>query len=235
MEPEPFARILGEYVGEYGVAVVGGCCGTRPDAHRRPCATRRLRPRTEPREIEYIPSVSSGMRAVALEQDLTLLMIGERVNTLGSRKVKRLLLDDDYDGVMEVAREQMDSGAHVLDVCVAMTERADELEQMHDAAQEADDEHRAAAGDRHDRGRCAARRRWRSIPAARSSTRSRSRAGAATRSTATMPLVARYGAATVAMTIDEEGMAHTAERKLEIAQRIAQIAARRVRRAGTRR
>ena len=54
-----------------------------------------------PREIEHVPSVSSGVRAVALQQDGTLLMIGERVNTLGSRKVKRLLLDDDYDGVME--------------------------------------------------------------------------------------------------------------------------------------
>ena len=113
----PSPRILGEYVGEYGVAVVGGCCGTRPDAHRRPCATTIGYDRAPtPREIEYIPSVSSGMRAVALQQDGTLMMIGERVNTLGSRKVKRLLLDDDYDGVMEVAREQVESGAHVLDV-----------------------------------------------------------------------------------------------------------------------
>ena len=57
-------------------------------------------------------------------------MIGERVNSQGSRKMKRFLLADDYDGVLEVAREQMESGAHVLDVCVALTERQDEDGQM---------------------------------------------------------------------------------------------------------
>ena len=57
-------------------------------------------------------------------------MIGERVNAQGSRKVKRHLLEDDYDGVLEVAREQVEGGAHVLDVCVALTERQDEGEQM---------------------------------------------------------------------------------------------------------
>ena len=58
------------------------------------------------------------------------LLVGERVNAQGSRKVKRLLLADDYEGILEVAREQVDSGAHVLDVCVALTERGDEAEQM---------------------------------------------------------------------------------------------------------
>src|SRR5262249_54434427 len=118
MEPEPFARILGGFVKECGVNAVGGCCGTRP-AH-----IARLREAVgydrapTPREIDYIPSVASGIKAAALRQDVTLTLVGERVNTLGSRKVKRLLLKDDYDGVLEVAREQVDSGAHVLDVCV---------------------------------------------------------------------------------------------------------------------
>ena len=57
-------------------------------------------------------------------------MIGERVNSQGSRKMKRHLLADDYDGVLEVAREQVEGGAHLLDVCVALTERQDEPEQM---------------------------------------------------------------------------------------------------------
>ena len=72
--------------------------------------------------------------------------IGERVNAQGSRKVKRLLLADDYDGILEVAREQVEGGAHVLDVCVALTERADEAEQMREAGQEA--------------ARSASKRRW---------------------------------------------------------------------------
>jgi 5-methyltetrahydrofolate--homocysteine methyltransferase len=223
MEPEPFARILGEFVGEYGVAVVGGCCGTTP-AH-----IARLRELVgfdripAPREIEYIPSVSSGIRAAALKQDITLTMIGERVNTLGSRKVKKLLLNDDYDGVLEVAREQVDSGSHLLDVCVAMTERPDEKEQMVTLIKkltmnvelplvidttEADVLEAALA-----------------MYPGRAVVNSVSlEGGRGDKIDKVLPLVARYGAATVAMTIDEEGMAHTRERKLAVAQRIAQIA-----------
>ena len=70
------------------------------------------------------------MRATDFEQNPKPLLIGERVNAQGSRKVKRLLLADDYEGISDVAREQVESGAHVLDVCVAVTERADEAEQM---------------------------------------------------------------------------------------------------------
>jgi 5-methyltetrahydrofolate--homocysteine methyltransferase len=223
MEPEPFATILGEFVHDYGVAVVGGCCGTRP-AH-----IARLRqilgdsPKPKERQIEYIPSVSSGIRAAALRQDATLTMIGERLNTLGSRKVKRLLLRDDYDGALEVAREQVESGAHMLDVCVAMTERNDEKEQMVRLIKkltlnielplvidttEADVLEAAL-----------------SIYPGRALINSVSlEGGRGAKIDKVLPLAARYGAAVIAMTIDEEGMAHTAERKVAIAERIAQIA-----------
>ena len=70
------------------------------------------------------------MRAVSLIQEPAPLLVGERVNATGSRKIKRLLLAEDYDGVLAVAREQLDSGAHILDISVAMTERSDEVEQM---------------------------------------------------------------------------------------------------------
>src|SRR5205085_8625772 len=79
---------------------------------------------------QHVPRVSSAMRAITLHQDPPPLLVGERVNAQGSRKVKRLLLADDYEGILEVAREQQESGAHVLDVCVALTERGDEAEQM---------------------------------------------------------------------------------------------------------
>ncbi len=75
----------------------------------------------------YHPRVSSGMRAVSLIQEPAPLLVGERVNATGSRKIKRLLLAEDYDGVLAVAREQLDSGAHILDISVAMTERSDEV------------------------------------------------------------------------------------------------------------
>ena len=223
MEPDAFGRIVGEFVSEYGVAVVGGCCGTRPAhiAKLREVIGYDRRPKV--RLIEYIPSVSSGIRAAALRQDGTLTVIGERVNTLGSRKVKRLLLSDNYDGVVEVAREQVDGGAHLLDVCVAMTERADEGEQMTKLLKkltmnielplvidttEGDVLERALA-----------------MYPGRAVVNSLSlEGGRGGKIDMVLPLVARYGAATVAMTIDEEGMTHTRERKLAVAERIAQIA-----------
>ena len=70
------------------------------------------------------------MRATDFDQNPKPLLIGERVNAQGSRKVKRLLLAEDYEGISDVAREQVESGAHILDVCVAVTERGDEAEQM---------------------------------------------------------------------------------------------------------
>src|SRR5260370_5302895 len=77
-----------------------------------------------------VPRAASSIRAIDLQQNPPPTLIGERVNTQGSRKVKRLLLSDEYDGVLEVAREQTEGGAHLLDVCVALTERADERHQM---------------------------------------------------------------------------------------------------------
>jgi 5-methyltetrahydrofolate--homocysteine methyltransferase len=77
-----------------------------------------------------IPQVSSALKAVELKQIPPPLIIGERVNTQGSRKAKQLVLNDDYDGLVDLARTQVEDGAHCLDVCVATTERSDEKEFM---------------------------------------------------------------------------------------------------------
>ena len=77
-----------------------------------------------------IPRVSSALKAVELKQIPSPLIIGERINTQGSRKAKKLVLDDDYDGLVDLARIQVEDGAHCLDVCVATTERSDEREFM---------------------------------------------------------------------------------------------------------
>ena len=99
-------------------------------------------------------------------QDPGPTLIGERVNSQGSRKVKRLLLEDDYDSIVQIARRAGGSGAHMLDVCVALTERDDEEGADGDAGQEAGAVGRSAADHRHHRGRTWPRPRWRSIPAA---------------------------------------------------------------------
>ncbi|MCX7827276.1 MAG: dihydropteroate synthase, partial [Verrucomicrobiae bacterium] len=77
-----------------------------------------------------VPFASSAMKRVALVQDPPPLLIGERVNAQGSRKMKQLLLAEDYAGIVQIARQQVENGAHVLDVCVAVTERGDEAAQM---------------------------------------------------------------------------------------------------------
>ena len=76
------------------------------------------------------PRVSSALKAVELKQLPPPMIIGERVNTQGSRKAKQLVLNDDYDGLVDLARSQVEEGAHCLDICVATTERSDEKDFM---------------------------------------------------------------------------------------------------------
>src|SRR5215813_3880625 len=77
-----------------------------------------------------VPRVSSALKAVNLRQEPPPLIIGERLNTQGSRKAKEMVLNDDFDGLVHLAATQVEDGAHCLDVCVATTERSDELEFM---------------------------------------------------------------------------------------------------------
>src|SRR5581483_4940937 len=121
LQPEPMARDLKDFAVEFGVNAVGGCCGTRPEHIRQVAdAVRGLKPRApvgrkgQPRPE---PRLASAVRAVSLWQEPRPLIIGERVNTQGSRRVKQLLLTDDYDEVVQIARGQADDGAHALDVC----------------------------------------------------------------------------------------------------------------------
>src|SRR5688572_19680549 len=121
-EPEPLADTLGEYVERYGVGIVGGCCGTTPEHIRaireRVSDARNPDERPTPGPIH----ASSMITAAPLVQEPTPTLVGERVNSQGSRKAKELLLADDYDGLLQVAEDQVTGGAHVLDVCVALTE-----------------------------------------------------------------------------------------------------------------
>src|SRR5205814_348820 len=129
-EPDPLASTLQEFVERYGVTIVGGCCGTTPD-HIRAIAERVKGREAPPRPRDaWAPHMSSMMTATPLEQEPRPAMVGERVNSQGSRKAKELLLADDYDGLVQVAEDQVEGGAHVLDVCVALTERQDEADQM---------------------------------------------------------------------------------------------------------
>jgi 5-methyltetrahydrofolate--homocysteine methyltransferase len=225
LEPAPMAEALSEFVRDFGVRVVGGCCGTTPEHLEQIVGAVREAERTAGRpasgDRRHVPRVSSAMRAITLHQDPPPLLVGERVNSQGSRKVKRLLLADDYEGILDVARDQVDSGAHVLDVCVALTERADEAEQMSKVVQllsmsvetplviDSTEADVIAAALEHVPGRAIVN--------------SINMENGRKRIDSVVPLVKKHGAAVIALTIDEIGMAKTRERKLEVAKKIYDI------------
>ena len=228
LEPAPLASALSEFVRDFGVRIVGGCCGTTPEHLRavveavRPLAEANRAWGGDRRRPAPVARVSSAMRAITLHQDPPPLLVGERVNAQGSRAVKRLLLADDYDGIVRVARDQAESGAHVLDVCVALTERADEAEQMArvvkllsmsvDTPLVIDSTEPAVIAS------ALAHLPGRGIVNSINMENGRKRIDDV------LPLVRRHGAAVVALTIDEHGMARTRDRKLAIARRIHDIA-----------
>ncbi len=223
LQPLPFADQLEEFVRDLGVGLVGGCCGTTPE-HLRELVDRLEGVAPLRREVSYVPRVSSAIRATDLAQEPRPTMIGERVNAQGSRKMKRHLLEDDYDGVLEVAREQVEGGAHVLDVCVALTERQDEDAQMRTVVK--------LLSQAVDAPLCIDSTEAEVIEAAlkqspgRAIVNSINLENGRERVDSVLPLVAAHGAAVVALTIDRElgGMAKTAVTKLEVARKIHRIA-----------
>src|SRR5450830_437022 len=129
MEAGPFSDVLADYVKTYSVRVVGGCCGTRPE-HIQALVTKIQGLQPTPRQVEPIPSLASSTQAVALEQIPVPFIIGERLNAQGSRNFKKMLMAEDYEVMVQLAREQVDNGAHGLDISVAVTERSDEKDMM---------------------------------------------------------------------------------------------------------
>jgi len=219
--PEPLAATLGEFVERYGVGIVGGCCGTTPEhiAAIRERVEGRLpgeRPAPGP------PQLSSMMTATPLVQEPRPTLVGERVNSQGSKKAKELLLADDYDGLVQVAEDQVEGGAHVLDVCVALTERSDEDEQMQAVVERISLTQPAPIQvDSTEPGVIEAA--LEKIPG-RAIVNSINLEAGPDKANVVVPLAVAHGAALIALTIDEVGMAKTAERKVEIAKRIRDLA-----------
>jgi 5-methyltetrahydrofolate--homocysteine methyltransferase len=231
--PGELARELAGFVTEFGVNAVGGCCGSTP-AHVAAiraavdslgpdnAARRRARGVRSTAQPDRRPQwVASAMTAVSLEQQPRPLIVGERINSQGSRRIKRLLLDDDYDAIALVAREQVDGGAHVLDVCCALTERADEDAQMREVTRKL-----AASIEAplmlDSTEPSALQSALENYPGRAIVNSVHLEAGRA-KIDVVLPLVIEHGAAVVALTIDEAGMAKTAAQKLAVARRIYDI------------
>lgn len=220
--PEELAHELVAFVRDFGVNAVGGCCGTTPEhivALRDAVASVERKPRAV---VERPQEAASAITAVSLEQQPRPLIVGERINSQGSRKIKRLLLEDRYDDIVLVAREQVEGGAHLLDVCCALTERPDEDEQMRQLVRRLAQSIEAPLVIDSTEPKVL-EVALRNYPGRAIVNSVHLEAGRA-KMDVVVPLAREHGAALIALTIDESGMAKTAERKVEVARRIYDIA-----------
>ncbi|MBI2922451.1 MAG: methionine synthase [Planctomycetes bacterium] len=215
--PAEFAEAMEEFVRSRGIAIAGGCCGTTYE-HIRLLAERVRGAKPLARTVPYEPSISSMMKSVPLHQYPKPLLVGERVNAQGSRKLKELLIRDDWPAIVAIARAQVEGGSHALDVCVALNERDDEKAQMTtllrklahavDAPVVIDSTEYDVVGEAL------------KVYPGRAIVNSVNLEKGLERWNRVMPMVKEYGAAVLAMTIDEQGMALTTERKFDVARRM---------------
>ena len=220
LDPPGLATALSEYVSTFGVQVVGGCCGTTPEHIRRlAAAVRDLQP--APRRPLVEPSLASLYAPVTIEQESAFLTIGERLNANGSRKFKELLLAEDWDAMLGVARDQVREGAHTLDVCVDyvgrdgaadMTAAVDRLATASTLPLVIDSTEVKVVS--------AALRRI----GGRALINSVNLEDGRRKADVVFGLAKQFGAALIALAIDEEGQARTADRKVEVCKQIAKIA-----------
>ncbi len=220
LDPAAFAPKVLHAAAEFGLSIIGGCCGTTPD-HIRALApgVEKLNPPKRAPHLER--SAASLYQSVTLRQEPAPLIVGERTNANGSKKFRDLLAREDWDGMIALAKEQQREGAHLLDLCVAYVGRdevrdADELLSrlitqinlplMIDSTEFPVIERALQRSP----GKCVIN----SINFEDGEAKAR----------AILELCKTYGAAVVALTIDERGMAKSREQKLEVARRLYALA-----------
>ena len=217
--PGELAVALEGFVDDYGISLVGGCCGTTP-AHLAAVVEKVSGKAIATRKPELDPGASSLYQYVPFRQDKTYLAIGERTNANGSRAFRDALLAEDWEKCVEIARDQIRDGAHMLDLSVDYVGRdgAADMSQLASRFATAstlpivlDSTEPAVlkAGLEHLGGRCVI-----------NSVNYEDSDGPTSRFAKIMPLVKEHGASVVALTIDEEGQARDAEWKLRIARRL---------------
>src|SRR6266446_2200321 len=213
--PETFTNQVVHFANDFGVNVVGGCCGTTP-AHLKLVveAMQRITPRL--RDAKLLPAASSIYYQQPYVQDASFLIVGERVNASGSRKMRDLLNAENWDGLVSLAKEQEREGAHILDVNVDFVGRDGERD-MHELASrlvtnvkiplmlDSTEWEKMEAGLEHAGGKCILN--------------STNYEDGEPRFAKVIDLAKHYGASVVIGAIDEEGTARSAEGKFKIAKR----------------
>ena len=223
LTPEQLADAQERNVSEFGMNVVGGCCGTTP-AHLAAVVDRIGGRAPTPRTPLHEPGCSSVYSNVPFHQDLSFLVIGERTNANGSKKFREAMLEGDLDLCVQMAREQVKEGAHVLDVCVDYVGR-DGVDDMNELVSrfatqvplplvlDSTESPVLEAGLQHSGGK-----------AILNSANLEDGEGPGSRFDRVMTLAREYGAAVICLAIDEEGQARTTDDKFRICKRIHDLA-----------
>ncbi|WP_010311527.1 methionine synthase [Saccharopolyspora spinosa] len=219
LQPDELAEALVGFVDDFGARLVGGCCGTTTEHVRAVAeAVASLPPKV--RQPEHIPAISSMYQSVPFEQDASILNIGERTNTNGSKAFREAMLDGRYDDCVEIAKAQTREGAHMLDLCVDYVGRDGTVDMRELASRlatsstlpimvDSTEPDVIEAGLDHLGGRCAV-----------NSVNYEDGHEPGSRYERVMRLVVEHGATVVVTCIDEEGQARTAEWKLRVAERL---------------
>ncbi len=219
LDPDGLATAMVAFVREYGVTLVGGCCGTTPEhvATLVDAMADVTRPVRHPRPE---PGVSSLYTPVPFRQDTSVLMVGERTNANGSKKFREAMLAEDWEGCVAIAREQTREGAHLVDLCVDYVGRDGVADMAELAGRLATASTLPVMLDSTEPEVLRAgleRLGGRSII---NSVNFEDGDGPGSRYQRAMELVDEHGAAVVALCIDEEGQARTAEWKVRVAERL---------------
>ncbi len=219
LSPDELAEALSTFTKDYGLTLIGGCCGTTP-AHLKAVVEKVSGVKPAQRTVANEPGVSSLYQFVPFNQDSTYLAIGERTNANGSKAFREALVAEDWQSCVEIARDQIRDGAHVLDLSVDYVGR-DGAKDMRELASrfatastlpimlDSTEPQVLQAGLESLGGRCVI-----------NSVNYEDGDGPTSRFARIMPLVKEHGSAVVALTIDEEGQARTAEWKVRVAKRL---------------
>ena len=216
LTPKELTKWLVDFVDTDGVNIVGGCCGTTPE-HLAAVVDAMAGRKPKPRQVESEPSVSSLYQSVPIRQENAILAVGERTNANGSKKFRELLVKGDVDGMVQMGREQVKQGSHLLDVCTAYVGRDEVADMVKLLKRFVTDVTAPLVIDSTE------------VPVLEASLKlaggkcvinSINLEDGEERLDRVCRLAKRYGAALIALTIDEEGMAKTCERKVAVAKRI---------------
>ena len=217
--PEELAIALETFVKDYGITLVGGCCGTTPQ-HLQAVVERLSSGKPKARAISIEPGASSLYQYVPFRQDQTYMAIGERTNANGSKAFRDALINEDWGTCVEIARDQIRDGAHMLDLSVDYVGRDGVRDMTELATRFATSSTLPIVLDSTEPAVLKAGLEALGGRSVINSVNYEDGDGPSSRFARIMPLVREHGASVVALTIDEEGQARSAEWKLRVARRL---------------